>query len=161
MRIVNQNSLQFDVVEEGVRIKSEKKLYAHIEDVLNQDIPGDSTRQVTKILEKESQERGFAIGGGVAVANLKLAGISKKHIGFMRLKKPVSLENCPDDDAIDLVAYVVSPQHHGPLHLRRLSRVTRLLRDRDLLSQLRNVENEDGLRAVLQFARPETRKKAA
>jgi nitrogen PTS system EIIA component len=44
---------------------------------------------------------------------------------------------------------LVSPEHAGADHLTALARVSRLLRDSDVVKKLRGTETNDGLYAIL------------
>lgn len=89
-----------------------------------------------------------AIGDGVAVLHTALAGLERPYTLFARLPQAVDY-NAPDGEFVDLLFVLLSPESDGPLHLQRLSRATRLLRDRHLCRSLRDADTEDTLRALL------------
>jgi len=53
---------------------------------------------------------------------------------------------------VDLVFLIISPDTDGPLHLQRLSRISRMMRAPENYSRLRGAESEDAMRAILENA---------
>lgn len=146
---VQTTTVLFDIITDQVAVRAEEDLFKKIETQISNDTSELTKNAITQILKKESSEKGFGIGNGIAVVNGKIPGLNKKIQGFMRLKKPIRFDNEPDDKLVDIVPFVLSPKHHGPLHLRRLSRVTRVFRNAKLCENLRTVTNCDGLEALL------------
>ena len=71
-----------------------------------------------------------------------------KFIGFTRLGRPLDFKAADGQDC-DLIGVVLSPAYHGGLHLRRLSRLSRLLKEKSFVSKLRDAEDEDVLTILL------------
>lgn len=85
------------------------------------------------------------IGGGIALSHLQMDGIEKPVSILVRLKKPVEF-NGVDEQPVDIVCFLLSPVSHGPHHLRRLSRFSRLLRDDIFCSTLRKLQDSDAIK---------------
>lgn len=88
------------------------------------------------------------IGDSVAVAQLQIAGPQKAIKILATLKHGVDFGAC-DGLPVDLACLVISPAGDGPLHLRRLSRVSRLLKNDILHKRLLEANDSDAIRSLL------------
>lgn len=84
------------------------------------------------------------IGNGIALPHIQIAGIEQPLSALLKLKKPTDFKGI-DDMPVDVICCVASPEADGPHHLRRLSRLSRLLRDTDFCDNLRELEDEEDL----------------
>lgn len=101
-----------------------------------------------------------AIGGGVMIFHGWLEDWPEHSTSFIRLKRPFEAMNTPDRAPIDLVLLMLSPKSDGPLHLSRLSTLTRYMRDQEFCDTLRGATNKDAIEVL--FAKMERlRQKAA
>jgi PTS system nitrogen regulatory IIA component len=89
-----------------------------------------------------------AIGGGVALAHLRLAALERPFTVIATLKTPLAFDT-PDGKDVDLVAVLLSPEQDGPLHLTRLSRLSRLLLKPGLKSKILEARDPETIRALL------------
>lgn len=99
------------------------------------------------ILMKAEAQSPAGIGGGVALPEVQIEGITEPVCIFMKLNKQVdfaSLDNTP----VDLVCLLLSPRKDGALHLKRLSRLSRLLRDASFCDIVRNIQNIDDIQSL-------------
>jgi len=96
----------------------------------------------------QEQKAPSGIGGGVAIPHLRLKKITRPYSLLARLARPIAF-NAVDDRPVDLAFVLLSPDADVALHLQRLSRVSRLLRDPDLCASLRNVGGPDGMAALM------------
>lgn len=95
------------------------------------------------------EERGaLTIGNGVALLPLQFNNRHRAFTTLMRLQQGLQM-NAFDNMPVDIVCVVFSPQSDGPLHLRRLSRLTRLLRNEDLLNKIRETQDEGTIQALI------------
>ncbi|MCM2342959.1 MAG: PTS sugar transporter subunit IIA [Alphaproteobacteria bacterium] len=101
----------------------------------------------TQLMTRE-QHASSGIGEGVAIPHLRLPKLQKPFIIMARLARPVDF-NAVDDYPVDLIMMLLSPGSDGPHHLRRLSRISRLMRNPALLEDLRSAADADGLRSLL------------
>ncbi len=131
----------------GLKASSPTQILQNIAWKIGRMAPLDMTWLADQLLLAEKAESS-GIGNGVAIPHLKVASLPSPFILLARLDNTVDFQAI-DNQPVDLICTVISPQIDGPLHLRRLSRVTRLFRDPVILEQLRGAENEDGLASVL------------
>lgn len=98
-------------------------------------------------LTTREQQASSGIGEGVAIPHLRLPLLEKPVIAFVRLQRPLDI-NAVDDAPVDLIMLLLSPAGDGPHHLRRLSRISRLMRNPELLEDLREAASADTIRAL-------------
>ncbi len=107
----------------------------------------DERRLFDRLLERE-RLGSTGIGGGIAIPHGRMAGIDKPVGLFARLGHPVDFDSI-DERPVDPVFLLLAPEGAGADHLKALARVSRLLRDRNLVEKLRATENADALYALL------------
>lgn len=107
----------------------------------------DSETILQGLLEREKLSS-TGVGTGVAVPHAALAGLTHMKGVFVRLESPVDYE-AVDDVPVDLIFALFAPENAGTEHLRALAKVSRILRQKDLREQLRQVDNPDALYALL------------
>lgn len=110
----------------------------------------DMTWLADQLLLSEARDSS-AIDGGVAIPHLKSTPLKTPHILVAKLATPVDF-GAVDGESVDLVCVVLSPQMDGVLHLRRLSRITRLFRESFVLEKLRNVSSEKEMAELFRFS---------
>jgi PTS system nitrogen regulatory IIA component len=77
-----------------------------------------------------------------------MAGLAGITCLFARLEKPVNFDS-HDGEPVDLLFFLLAPEHAGGDHLKALARISRLIRDPATLEHLREAKDTDGLRRVL------------
>lgn len=107
---------------------------------IGRETSADMTWIADQLLQREHREAS-GIDGGVAIPHLKSTPLSKPHVILAKLSTPIDFGSV-DGVPVDLVCAVLSPQMDGVLHLRRLSRITRLLRESYVLERLRAASSE-------------------
>jgi nitrogen PTS system EIIA component len=88
------------------------------------------------------------IGSGTAVPHGRFANLARIFGLFARLDKPIPFESV-DDQPVDLVFLLLTPDSAGADHLKALARVSRLFRDRAVCAKLRGTDRADALYALL------------
>jgi PTS system nitrogen regulatory IIA component len=99
-------------------------------------------------LDEQFEQDNITIGNGVAIPALLIRNIPRSFALFMQLRKGVDC-NAIDGQAIDLFCLMISPAEIQSVHLRRLSRLTRLLKNFDLCEKLRGAQDAQTLGALL------------
>lgn len=100
-----------------------------------------------RLMDKEKVSAS-GIGDGIAMPHLRVRGLEKPFTALMTLNSPVEFDT-PDNRPVDLVCCLVSPERDGPLHLRRLSRLSRLFRNQQLKQKIIDSADADTIRSLL------------
>lgn len=119
---------------------------------------GVHARLIQDPLLAQEARQSSGIGDGVALPHLKMRGLIRPHALFARLQKPIDFQSV-DGRPVDLLLLLLSPEADGPVHLRRLARLTRLMREESLRRHLRGTDDPDTLCALL--SDPRARRLAA
>lgn len=89
-----------------------------------------------------------ALGRGIAVPHVHVRGLTRIVCHFARLAKPIDFE-APDNQPVDLIFLLLSPEHASGDHLKALARISRLVRDTSAIDALRAAKNAETLRSML------------
>jgi PTS system nitrogen regulatory IIA component len=106
------------------------------------------SRQIFDALLHRERLLSTGLGQGTAVPHGKFAGLDRVHGFFARLVAPVDFESV-DEQPVDLVFLLLSPESAGGDHLTALARVSRVFRDPATVQKLRGTEDASGLYAIL------------
>lgn len=101
----------------------------------------------TALLQRE-RLGSTGLGSGIAIPHVKLAGIPAITCLFARLSAPVPFES-NDEQPVDLVFFLLAPEHAGGDHLKALARISRLVREPATLEILRNAKDDAALYRAL------------
>ena len=99
-----------------------------------------------KVMDKEAFSCS-GIGDGVATPNLKVKGLRKPFTILATLRRDVDVA-ANDEVPVGVVCLVLSPESEGPAHLRRLSRISRALKNAGLYKKIRNTKDADIIQSL-------------
>ncbi len=156
MQIFN-TQIRIDDVLPDIKVGSKKQVFQMLSQHMA-DRLGICERDLLDRLLDFERRAPSGIGDGVAIPHLKLRGLERPYTAFARLGMKIDFQSV-DGEFVDLVCVVLSPEKDGPYHLRRLSRISRLFRDREFCDCLRTTDDADAVRALL--TEPENRMLAA
>jgi PTS system nitrogen regulatory IIA component len=115
---------------------------------------GLTAKDVVDRLNERERLGTTGFGGGVAIPHGRIEGLDGIRAAFVRLEKPIDY-GAIDDLPIDLAFMLLSPADAGADHLKALAQVSRRLRDRTFVANLRGAVTPDAIYAL--FAHTETR----
>ncbi len=130
-----------------VSVKSKRQALQVVADMAARQLNIESAAIHTALLEREKLGS-TGVGMGVAVPHAALAGLDRMYGVFIRLEDPIDYEAI-DDMPVDLIFALLAPENAGTEHLRALAKVSRVLRQKDLREQLRLIDNNDAIYALL------------
>ncbi len=118
----------------------------HFDAILPQ-LHSDTPKQVLAALSEEAADRlniseklltnslidkeifaSSSIGDGIAVPNLKIKGLRSPFTVLATLRNEIDF-NAIDEIGVNVVCLILSAENEGPAHLRRLSRISRALKN--------------------------------
>ena len=131
----------------NLRVATKKQL---LQEIAKRAAPltGMNERTIFETLLERERLGSTGIGRGTAVPHGRLANLARIVGLFLRLEKPIDFE-AVDDQPVDLVFLLLTPDAAGADHLKALARVSRLLRDRTICEKLRGADRADALYAIL------------
>lgn len=108
-------------------------------------------KEVFNALLQRERLSSTSLGRGIAIPHIKLPETKAISCYFARLEKPIAFES-HDGEPVDLLFFLLAPEHAGEDHLKALARISRLVRDPQMLHQLRSAKDADALKRVLTAA---------
>jgi len=111
-------------------------------------LTGRQERAIFEVLLERERLATTGIGNGTAIPHGRLADLPRLYGLFARLEKPIPFEAI-DDQPVDLIFLLLTPDNAGADHLKALARISRLLRDKAICDKLRGTDRADALYALL------------
>ena len=142
-----ENMLDIDMVLADANPSCKKELLQLLAEQASTKIGADKRKIFDVLLERE-RLGSTGVGNGIAIPHGKLPELNKMFAIFARLRKPVKYES-EDDQPIDIVFLLLAPETDGADHLKALSRVARVLRDGDLVNEIRNSADQATMFSLL------------
>ena len=145
--------LSGDAVVADLPVANKKALFQALGGIAERSM-GLSAKEVVDRLNDRERLGTTGFGVGVAIPHGRIEGLDGIRGAFVRLERPIDY-GAIDDLPIDLVFMLLSPVDAGADHLKALAQVSRRLRDRAFVANLRGAVTPDALYAL--FAHSETR----
>ena len=105
-------------------------------------------REVFEVLLEREKLGTTGVGNGIAIPHGKLADLGTLYGLFARLERPVDFDSI-DERPVDLIFLLLAPENAGAEHLKALSRVSRVLRDKGICDKLRATDTPEALYSLL------------
>ena len=112
------------------------------------EITGLHERAVFDVLMEREKLGTTGVGNGIAIPHGKLSTLDRLYGLFARLERPVDFHSI-DERPVDLIFLLLAPESAGADHLKALSRISRLLRDKAVCEKLRGTDDGEALYALL------------
>ena len=112
---------------------------------------GHDPRDIAGALAERERIGSTGYGMGVAIPHGRIEGLGRMFGYFARLTQPIDFQSV-DNLPVDLVFLLLSPPDAVADHLKALSTISRVLRDRPTLAKLRGARSKDAIFALLSGA---------
>lgn len=127
--------LKPEQVSLGVQAASKKQVLEALAERAA-ELTGESERAIFNVLLERERLGSTGVGRGIAIPHGKLPGIEHLFGLLFRLQTPVAFDSV-DEEPVDIVVLLLAPESAGADHLKALSRVSRILRDRAVCDRIR------------------------
>ncbi|MGB7203852.1 MAG: PTS IIA-like nitrogen regulatory protein PtsN [Anderseniella sp.] len=111
-------------------------------------VSGLDSQLIFETLLRREKLGSTGLGQGIAIPHGKFAALDRVHGLFARIATPVKFDSV-DDRPVDLVFLLLAPESAGADHLKALARISRLLRDPEIVEKLRGTNKAEGLYSIL------------
>ena len=138
---------QFDLIVPAAKAGSHKQALSLLAENAADFLNVSEKTLLNRISDKEAISNS-AIGESIAIPHFKMRRIQTPFTMLMTLDQEITHET-PDGNPIDLYCLLISPLNDGPIHLRRLSRLSRLMKNETLHKRLRETQDKDVIRSLL------------
>lgn len=111
-------------------------------------VTGLDSRRIFETLLQRERLLTTGLGQGTAIPHGKFAELERVYGLFAKLAHPIDFKSV-DEQPVDVVFVLLSPESASGDHLMALARVSRLLRDTHVVAKLRGTDDAEGLYAIL------------
>ncbi len=136
-----------DLVKTDINIKSKKELLEYIS-IEIQKHTNISAATILARLTLREKEQCSAIGNGVAIPHCKIMQLNKPVSMLIKLNTKIKFGSA-DNKPVDIIYTIISPREDGALHLQRLSTISRILKNKDLIGLIREIPDAKTLQSLL------------
>lgn len=134
-------------VDDALHVTSKKGLFHQLALTAGR-LTGLDAKNIAAAMNDREKTGTTGFGNGIAIPHGKVAGLERIFGLFARLPVPLAYQ-AVDQMPVDLVFLLLSPPDAGADHLKALAKVSRALRDKQVLAKLRGARSRDALYALL------------
>ncbi|MCE7886768.1 MAG: transcriptional regulator [Alphaproteobacteria bacterium PRO2] len=142
-----KDDIETNVILPGLKAGSARQVLQLVAAEASLHVNADAEFLYDGLVRKEMHTPS-GIGGGIAILHLQTPRLAKPFMMLARLHERIDF-NAVDNEHVDLVVLLLSPEKDGPLHLCRLAHVSRVFKSERFCAELRGASDEDGIRALL------------
>lgn len=147
-----QYTCDIDVIELNVCAPSMEAVLSHIaRDCVDYFKKPDLFKCLHSKLRESERSNAFITKNHLLIANTVIEDLDHPVHMFYRLTTPLFIERAAKPQYIKQVFTLISPHSDGPLHLRRLSRLSRLFDHKEFTQRLEHLNDADLLRAQFMY----------
>lgn len=136
-----------DGIMPALKVKSKKQALQELA-VRAGAATGLDAREVYESMLQRERLGSTGLGRGIAIPHVKSKGLRGIVCLFAQLAEPIDFDSL-DGDKVDLIFLLLAPEHASGDHLKALARISRVVRDQDMLERLRSATTAGELRNVL------------
>ncbi|WP_062227023.1 PTS sugar transporter subunit IIA [Aureimonas frigidaquae] len=111
-------------------------------------LSGLDERDIVDAVTRRERLGSTGVGNGIAIPHGKMKALPGMVGVFGRAGRPIEFEAL-DDEPVDLFFLLLAPEDSGADHLKALSRVARLLRNPDMVADLRAAHDAPTIHRLL------------
>ncbi len=139
--------MRFDSIIPSLKVNNRKQLLQKLAKHTSKLIGTPEKLLFDNLMEAELNENS-SIGNGVALPHYRLPRLTRSMFVYARLENSIEY-GAADQEPVDLVCLVLSPEHEGPIHLRRLAKAARFFGNNDFRSNLRQAQTIEDTKLAL------------
>ena len=128
-------------------INNKKQLFTKIANECEKNMNVPKSKFLSELLDKEINENS-GVGEGVAIPNIQTDTIKNMFGVFIKLNKPINF-NSIDNQPVDIIFTLISPQDYHPTYLNILAFLSRLFTNKKNVKNLRASTDKETIYAIL------------
>lgn len=136
-----------DAIRVGLKLTSKKQVLQELSSLAHKATGIEEKTICRKLMDREKLGT-TGVGHGVAIPHARFTDIDTVKVFFLKLHRGVDFEAI-DDQPVDLVCMLMAPEGTGTEHLGALARISRMLRDQEVITRLRGCETAEAVWAIL------------
>lgn len=128
--------LEPQTVLPNLEVKDKTEILHRLVSALEGKVSKETSGKILKAVIERENIMSTGVGKGLAIPHGKTAAVEQTYAAFAVLKEPVEYEAI-DHKPVNMVFLLVGPQSSNSLHIKMLSRISRLMNNSDFRSRLR------------------------
>jgi fructose-specific phosphotransferase system IIA component len=109
-------------------------------------------KTLLKVIKERESLGSTGIGGGIAIPHIKYKGAKKFVLAFARKKEGIDFKAL-DGEKTYLFFVLISPAEQVGSHLKILAEISRLVRDKFIVEQLKNAKSAKDVLKIVSLSR--------
>lgn len=138
----------------NLEVEDKDDLLEKMVDVLSGKVSGDQIQEMKEAVFEREQIMSTGVGKRLAIPHGKVASIDRNYASFALLKEPIDYDSI-DDKPVNIVFLLVGPEKKNTIHIKLLSRISRLMNSNTFRENLMECETPDEIHEA--FKREEIR----
>ena len=144
--------LNTDTVLPNLEAQDKAEILEKMVASLENKVPEGELEKIRHAVIEREKIMSTGVGKGLAIPHGKTAGIEQTYAAFAILRDPVDYDAI-DDQPVDMVFLLVGPQSSNSLHIKMLSRISRLMNNSEFRERLRECSTSEEI--IEQFKKEE------
>ncbi|MCW9706665.1 PTS sugar transporter subunit IIA [Fodinibius salsisoli] len=128
--------LESQTVLPNLDVKDKTEILHRLVAALEGKVSEEASEKILKAVIEREEIMSTGVGKGLAIPHGKTAAVEQTYAAFAVLKEPVDYEAI-DHKPVNMVFLLVGPQSSNSLHIKMLSRISRLMNNSDFRKRLR------------------------
>jgi fructose-specific phosphotransferase system IIA component len=129
--------LNEETVLPNLKAKDKAEILDKMISSLESMVPNGEIEEIREAVLERERIMSTGVGKGLAIPHGKASGITQTYAAFAILKEPVDYEAI-DSEPVNMIFLLVGPQASNNLHIKMLSRISRLMNNSEFRERLRD-----------------------
>ncbi len=125
-----------------LNVSSKPELISKLVDTLKLHVTDEITERAREAVLTREEIMSTGVGRGLAIPHGKAAGLDRSYAAFACLSTPIEY-GAIDGEPVSMVFLLVGPEAQNSLHIKMLSRVSRLLNNQSFREKLEQSKTKD------------------
>ena len=132
--------LKTETILTELKVNNKRELISILVDSLNVELGSDNLSEIKEAVLEREEVMSTGVGKGLAIPHCKSKIVEENFGAFAVLKEPLEF-NAVDDQPVQLVFLLVGPDTKNSLHIKLLSRISRLMNSSTFRETVLNCQN--------------------
>jgi fructose-specific phosphotransferase system IIA component len=141
--------LKPETILSELEVSNKQELISVLVDSLSDKIGAEHLQEIKEAVWEREQVMSTGVGKGLAIPHCKTELVDENHGAFAVLKEPLEF-NSVDDTPVRLVFLLVGPNEKNSIHIKLLSRISRLMNSGTFREQVFSCESSQQILEAFQ-----------
>jgi mannitol/fructose-specific phosphotransferase system IIA component (Ntr-type) len=125
-----------------LEVETKEELIKKMVATLTGHLDKETTMRATMAVMERESIMSTGVGKGLGIPHAKINGIDRNYAAFARLKRPLDYGSI-DDEAVKLVFLLIGPEGQSSIHIKLLSRISRLMNNDQFRTSIEEAGSAD------------------